>query len=55
MVRIIFEKYVYEGFGAQRVFWWLYNNSYLNRKGTNFANTTIIKICLLYTSDAADE
>ena len=44
MVRIIFEKYVYEGFGAQRLSRWLYNNGYLNRKGTNFANTTIIKM-----------
>ena len=23
---------------------WLYHNGYLNRKGTNFANTTIIKM-----------
>ena len=44
VVRIIFEKYVYEGFGAQRLSRWLYNNGYLNRKGTNFANTTIIKM-----------
>ena len=44
MVRIIFEKYVYEGFGAQRLSRWLYHNGYLNRKGTNFANTTIIKM-----------
>ena len=34
VVRIIFEKYVYEGFGAQRLSRWLYNNGYLNRKGT---------------------
>ena len=38
---IIFEKYVYEGFGAQRLSRWLYNNGYLNRKGTNFANTIV--------------
>lgn len=44
VVRIIFEKYVYEGFGAQRLSRWLYSNGYLNRKGTNFANTTIIKM-----------
>ena len=44
VVRIIFEKYVYEGFGAQRLSRWLYHNGYLNRKGTNFANTTIIKM-----------
>ena len=44
VVRIIFEKYVYEGFGAQRLSRWLYNNGYLNRKGTKFANTTIIKM-----------
>ena len=44
VVRIIFEKYVYEGFGAQRLSRWLYSNGYLNRKGTNFPNTTIIKM-----------
>ncbi|MDR3730267.1 MAG: recombinase family protein, partial [Oscillospiraceae bacterium] len=44
VVRIMFEKYVYEGFGAQRLSRWLYHNGYLNRKGTNFANTTIIKM-----------
>ena len=44
VVRIIFEKYVHEGFGAQRLSRWLYHNGYLNRKGTNFANTTIIKM-----------
>lgn len=40
VVRIIFEKYVYEGFGVQRLSRWLYNKGYLNRKRANFANTT---------------
>ena len=38
------KKYVHEGFEAQRLSRWLYHNGYLNRKGTNFANTTIIKM-----------
>ncbi|WP_312612169.1 recombinase family protein [Oscillibacter sp.] len=44
VVRTIFEKYVNEGYGAQRLSRWLYDNGHLNRKGTNFANTTIIKM-----------
>ena len=44
VVRLIFEKYVYEGFGAQRLSRYLYEQGMLNRKGTNFANTTIIKM-----------
>lgn len=41
VVRLIFQKYVYEGFGAQRLSHYLYEHGFLNRSGTNFANTTI--------------
>lgn len=44
VVRLIFEKYVYEGYGAQRLSHYLYENGMLNRKGVNFANTTIVKM-----------
>ena len=42
VVRLIFQKYVYEGYGAQRLSRYLYEQGYRNRKGTNFANTTIV-------------
>ncbi len=41
VVRLIFQKYVNEGFGAQRLSRYLYEHGFLNRSGTNFANTTI--------------
>lgn len=44
VVRLIFQKYVYEGFGAQRLSRYLFDQGMLNRKGVNFANTTIIKM-----------
>ena len=44
VVRLIFQKYVYEGYGAQRLSHYLYENGMLNRKGVNFANTTLIKM-----------
>ena len=44
VVRLIFQKYVYEGYGAQRLSRYLYENGMLNRKGVNFANTTIVKM-----------
>lgn len=44
VVRLIFQKYVYEGFGAQRLSRYLFSQSMVNRKGVNFANTTIIKM-----------
>lgn len=44
VVQLIFRKYVYEGFGAQRLNRWLYEQGFRNRTGTNFTNTTIIKM-----------
>jgi hypothetical protein len=44
VVRLIFQKYVYEGFGAQRLSRYLLEQGMMNRKGINFANTTIIKM-----------
>ncbi|NLI92114.1 MAG: recombinase family protein [Peptococcaceae bacterium] len=44
VVRLIYEKYVNEGFGAQRLNRFLYNQGFRNRKGVNFTNTTIIKM-----------
>lgn len=51
LVRLIFHKYVYEGFGAQRLSRFLLEEGYRNRKGANFANTTIIKMLknIMYT------
>lgn len=51
LVRLIFQKYVNEGYGAQRLSRFLYDEGYRNRKGTNFANTTIIKMLknIMYT------
>lgn len=44
VVRLIYEKYVNEGFGAQRLNRFLYNQGFRNRKGVNFTNTTIVKM-----------
>ena len=44
VVRLIFQKYVYEGYGAQRLNRFLYAEGIRNRKGTNFTNTTLIKM-----------
>ena len=44
VVRLIFQKYVHEGYGAQRLNRYLYDQGILNRKGTNFTNTTLIKM-----------
>ena len=44
VVRLIYEKYVNEGFGAQRLNRYLYAQGFRNRKGVNFTNTTIIKM-----------
>jgi DNA invertase Pin-like site-specific DNA recombinase len=44
VVRQIFRKYVQEGFGAQRISRYLLEQGIMNRKGINFANTTIIKM-----------
>jgi DNA invertase Pin-like site-specific DNA recombinase/uncharacterized protein (UPF0335 family) len=51
LVCLIFQKYVNEGYGAQRLSRFLYDEGYRNRKGTNFANTTIIKMLknIMYT------
>jgi len=44
VVRMIFEKYVHEGFGAQRLVRFLLEKGIYNRKGDNFANTTLNKM-----------
>lgn len=44
VVQLIFNKYINEGYGAQRLSRYLYEQGYRNRKGTNFANTTIVKM-----------
>lgn len=44
VVKLIYEKYVNEGFGAQRFNRFLYKQGFRNRKGVNFTNTTIIKV-----------
>jgi site-specific DNA recombinase len=44
VVQLIFQKYVNEGFGAQRLSRYLLEQGMMNRKGINFANTTIIKM-----------
>lgn len=44
VVKLIFQKYVYEGYGAQRLSRYLLEQGIVNRKGMNFANTTIIKM-----------
>ena len=51
LVRLIFSKYVNEGYGAQRLSRYLLEQGYRNRKGTNFANTTIVKMLknIMYT------
>lgn len=51
LVRLIFQKYVNEGYGAQRLSRYLLEQGYRNRKGANFANTTIVKMLknIMYT------
>jgi len=44
VVKLIYEKYVNEGFGAQRLNRFLYKEGFRNRKGVNFTNTTIVKM-----------
>jgi len=52
VVRLIFQKYVYEGYCAQRLSHYLYDNGMLNRKGVNFANTMLIKMIKTLCNDA---
>lgn len=51
VVRTVFEKYVHEGYGAQRISRYLLEQGLYNRKGVNFANTTLIKMLknIMYT------
>jgi len=44
VVQLIFDKYVNEGFGAQRLISFLIEKGIYTRKGTNFTNTTLIKM-----------
>ena len=51
VVKTVFEKYVYEGYGAQRISRYLLEKGIYNRKGMNFANTTLVKMLknIMYT------
>jgi len=51
LVQLTFQKYVNEGYGAQRLSPYLLEQGYRNRKGANFANTTIVKMLknIMYT------
>lgn len=44
VVRLMFQKYVHEGYGAQRINRYLYEHGHLNRSGCNFSNTTIVRM-----------
>ncbi|RGB70026.1 recombinase family protein [Provencibacterium massiliense] len=44
VIKLIFEKYVNEGYGAQRLEKFLLQQRIFNRKGENFTNTTLIKM-----------
>ena len=44
IVRLIFRKYVDEGYGAQRLCRWLHDQGITNRGGKGFPNTTINRI-----------
>ncbi|MFT8888240.1 MAG: recombinase family protein [Ethanoligenens sp.] len=44
MVRLIFQKYICEGLGAQRLFHYLAEQGIHNRKGSNFVNTSLMTI-----------
>lgn len=44
VVRLIFQKYVCEGYGAQRISRYLAEHGYHNRKGKKFSTTSIIRI-----------
>jgi len=44
VVRIIFDRYVNEGYGAQRLIRYLIEKGIYNRKGVNFTNTTLIQM-----------
>ena len=44
VVKLIFQKYVYEGYGFQRICRYLTEQSFRNRKGKNFATSGIHRI-----------
>lgn len=44
IVKLIFQKYVYEGYGAQRICRYLTEHGFRNRKGGQFATTGVIRI-----------
>ena len=44
IVKLIFQKYVYEGYGAQRICCDLTEHGFHNRKGGQFATTGVIRI-----------
>ena len=51
VVRTIFDKYTYEGYGSQRLTRYLLEKGIYNRKGDSFANTTLNKMIknIMYT------
>ena len=50
IVRLIFHKYVYEGYGAQKLSHYLYEQGVVGRNNKNIPNTSIVRmITVSYT------
>lgn len=43
-VRLIFQKYVYEGYGAKRLCNYLYEQNIMGRNGQNIPNVSIVRM-----------
>ena len=44
IVRLIFHKYVYEGYGAQKLSHYLYEQGVVGRNNKNIPNTSIVAV-----------
>ena len=44
VVRLIFQKYVYEGYGARRICNYLYEHNIMGRNGKNIPNVSIVRM-----------
>ena len=44
IVRLIFQKYVYEGYGAQRLCHYLCEHNIMGRDGKNIPNVSIVRM-----------
>ena len=44
VVRLIFQKYVYEGYGAKRICNYLYEHNIMGRNGKNIPNVSIVRM-----------